>query len=58
LMKRILAKTTDRSPDNLFLDHPRDYYVNSLSYLPFLARAGAYLPLRGIPRLSGRLTTQ
>lgn len=57
LMQRILAKTAGRSPEGLFFDHPRGYYVNSLSYLPFLARAGSYLPPRGIAPLSGRLTT-
>jgi len=44
LMKRILAKTAGRSSGDLFFDQPWDYYVNSLSYLPSLARAGSYLP--------------
>ena len=33
----------------LFFDDPDRYYVNSLAYLPFLARSGGYRPPAGRP---------
>lgn len=44
LMERTLASSAGTSRDQLFFEDPRSYYVNALAYLPFLARAGRYLP--------------
>jgi endoglucanase len=44
LLERVLAKSVNTSPDRLSFEDPQNYYVNALAYLPFLARAGWYLP--------------
>lgn len=46
LMERTLARSAGTSGDRLFFEDPQSYYVNALAYLPFLARAGWYLPPR------------
>lgn len=50
LMERTLARSAGMSRDRLFFEDPQSYYVNALAYLPFLARAGWYLP----PRVAAR----
>ena len=50
LLERVLAKTAGTNPDHLFFQDPHSYYVNGLTYLPFLARAGWYLPPGALAR--------
>lgn len=43
LLARAAGQVTERGRD-VFFGEPDRYYVNSLAYLPFLARAGRYSP--------------
>jgi len=48
LLGRVVARSVGRGSNRLLFDDAQSYYVNGLAYLPFLARAGRYVP-PGVP---------